>query len=289
MFRTSAARSRNKTLQHVALLVSLVLVSCARPEPGKPTGLKIATSLPVFESILGELVTSEDAVYSLLGENDSPHDYQPRPSDIKVFADADIIILGHEHVDGWASELTDQQVYFLATDDTGHINDENPHFWFNPIDVVRTTDGLADLFCGIRPSACPRYQANYLNFSTAMSVLDSTIASIVYPLENQAVIVSRPFFAPFLDRYHIRSLTTLEPSPGHAVSPSDVIYILKQLDTTAPIGIIAQPHVSGGIVSLVAQETKLAIVYVSPIGSKGVAYGDFMRATAESLTSLTRK
>jgi ABC-type Zn uptake system ZnuABC Zn-binding protein ZnuA len=272
----------------MVLLASLLLVSCAQPARDTEAGLRIATSLPIFESILNELVSSDDVVYSLLGENDSPHDYQPRPSDVKAFTDADIVILGHEHLDGWASKLTDQPIYFLVAEQPGHMDEENPHFWFDPTDVIRSTATLADILCGIRESACIDYQSNYLDFAASVTVLDSVLAQIVAPLKDQVFIVSRPFFDPFLDRYHIRSLATLEPSPGHSVSPSDVIGILKQVGINPPIGIIAQPHVSDGIVSLVQQETGLAIVYVSPVGSKGVPYNEFMLATARSLTSLTR-
>ena len=77
------------------LIVAVSIAACGRQETAQRDGLQdnnisVATSLPVLGSILQELVLHDDQVKILLSGKESPHDYRPRASGIKLLADADV-------------------------------------------------------------------------------------------------------------------------------------------------------------------------------------------------------
>lgn len=278
------------------LLLGPGLASCqqereSRANPDNVDGLRIGTSLPILGAIISELIQDDDSITILLDRQESPHSFQPRPSDVRTLARADLILLGDPDIDGWAASLVDNNSRFLTefVDEGALLHSSgfrNPHFWMDPLFVEHMLLPLADLFCEIRHTACASYQRNAKEFSRTLLSLDAEISNATASLRNQSVITSHPFFDYFLIRYQINPVATLEPVPGLEPSPARIIEILKTANEFKPFGLIAQVNLPAGSIELVRTETNLPIIYIQSIGAMGQSYGEFIRASAAQLLSL---
>ena len=66
----------------------------------------IATTTQIAD-VVREVGGDGVEVTQLLQPNTDPHDYEPRPSDVEAFPDADVIFINGGHLDEWVEELID--------------------------------------------------------------------------------------------------------------------------------------------------------------------------------------
>jgi ABC-type Zn uptake system ZnuABC Zn-binding protein ZnuA/ABC-type Mn2+/Zn2+ transport system permease subunit len=105
----AVARSRRAGLAAAAVGASLVVAGCGGSggggsEPG--TVRAVATTTQVAD-LVREVGGDEVEVTQILQPNTDPHDYEPRPSDVAAFADADIVFKSGGHLDEWSEQLVD--------------------------------------------------------------------------------------------------------------------------------------------------------------------------------------
>ena len=63
------------------------------------------TTTTQIADIVREVGGDEVEVTQLLQPNTDPHDYEPRPSDVEAFPDADVVFINGGHLDEWVEEL----------------------------------------------------------------------------------------------------------------------------------------------------------------------------------------
>ena len=105
----AVARSRRAGLAAAAVGASLVVAGCGGSggggsEPG--TVRAVATTTQVAD-LVREVGGEEVEVTQILQPNTDPHDYEPRPSDVAAFADADIVFKSGGHLDEWSEQLVE--------------------------------------------------------------------------------------------------------------------------------------------------------------------------------------
>ena len=69
-----------------------------------PSVRAIATTTQIAD-VVREVGGEGVEVTQLLQPNTDPHDYEPRPSDVEAFPDADVIFINGGHLDEWVEEL----------------------------------------------------------------------------------------------------------------------------------------------------------------------------------------
>jgi zinc/manganese transport system substrate-binding protein len=107
---TSSGRGSRRALGLVGAVVlgGGFLAGCSSGgESGDGSGAAvsaIATTTQIGD-IVREVGGEEVEVTQLLQPNTDPHDYEPRPSDIEAFPDADVVFINGGHLDEWVEEL----------------------------------------------------------------------------------------------------------------------------------------------------------------------------------------
>ncbi|MCC8371729.1 MAG: metal ABC transporter substrate-binding protein [Rickettsia endosymbiont of Pseudomimeciton antennatum] len=71
----------------------------------KQKSIKIVTSITPLASIIAMLVKDQAEIVAIANNNDCPHHYHLRPSDLKKVKDADIVFYIDEQFDGFAGKL----------------------------------------------------------------------------------------------------------------------------------------------------------------------------------------
>ena len=288
-FRLMLSRSVN----HIFLFLLFVLNLCScQTEPERSgSGLTIGTSLPVLGAIIDELIQEDDKVFVLLSGSGSPHNFQPRPSDILNLEKSNIVILADPDLDGWAVDLESADVHFLSDSLDNQLilfssGYRNPHFWMDPVLIMNLVHPVAELLCQKRKLACATYRRRARKFAESLVALDNEIATAVSALHNRSVITSHPFFDYFLARYNVRVITTLASIPGHEPSPARIVEILESAKKKNLLGLVAQAGLPDAAVVVIGQETDLPIVYINPVGTVGQTYAEFIRLASQTLLGL---
>ena len=68
---------------------------------------KVVATTPQLADIARNVAGEDVEVETLLEGDVDPHDYEPRPSDAKALAEADVILRSGGEVDAWLGDLVD--------------------------------------------------------------------------------------------------------------------------------------------------------------------------------------
>src|SRR5680860_62277 len=106
-----AARSISLRAAATALAAGTLLLTGAcggdpSPEGGSAGVTAVATTTQVAD-LVREVGGSRLEVSQILQPNSDPHGYEPRPSDAKAIADADVIFQSGGDLDEWLGDLID--------------------------------------------------------------------------------------------------------------------------------------------------------------------------------------
>jgi ABC-type Zn uptake system ZnuABC Zn-binding protein ZnuA/ABC-type Mn2+/Zn2+ transport system permease subunit len=105
----SLRRSRKIGIAAAAVGTSLIIAGCGGGDGGASGSDRIravATTTQVAD-IVREVGGDQVEVTQIMQPNTDPHDYEPRPSDVAAFADAEIVFKSGGHLDEWSGQLID--------------------------------------------------------------------------------------------------------------------------------------------------------------------------------------
>lgn len=275
-----------------AFILSVLLVcGCTTENPTREKA-RISTSLPVFASILDEIVGSDGPVHVLLKDGQSPHGYRPKPSDVRGTADSQILVLGDPDLDGWAEAFGGKETVYLSSlvgDDQWLVTEgvRNPHFWTDPVLIRDIAPAIATSLCGEDTDRCREYRENVVRFQADLDTLDARLSHDLSPLSNAVVVSSQPFMDYFLRRYSIKTIGSLEPIPGKEPTPARLVDLLQTAYDRDCIGILAQKKLPDVSARLFATESGLPIIYLDPVGPHdGHSYVSHIHESAQTILHL---
>jgi ABC-type Zn uptake system ZnuABC Zn-binding protein ZnuA len=208
----------------VTLLVALPLLFAAcggDDEPAAGGEAQVAerplvvASTPVVADIVRQVAGDAAEVEQVMPANADPHDYEPRPDDVKAVAGAKIVVASGNELDHWMEELVEQtgenpMELVIAPDHTphkvkpgggghgeedehageeeGHAEEEDehageeehaaewdPHWWHDPRNVVTAVAAIRDELVNATPDNADDYRANADAYLEQVQALDRGI------------------------------------------------------------------------------------------------------------------
>ena len=276
------------------ILIAVIIFGCSAKSQ-KP--MFVATCQPVAY-ILQELVKTRGTVVTLLPAGASPHTYSPVPSDIQKTSAAKGLIYISENLDGWAANIPSKakielfkllpQEYILTFDGEHHSHSEHPsadstsdttkakeriklanidpHFWTDPMAVKALLPALVDTLSKLDSENADAYKVNAELFAKKLDLIDLQVRDIVKNIVGKPVFTFHPSFRYFLRRYNLGYAGSVEEAPGKEPSPRFVAEIVKKIHDSRTKGIFNEPQLPSGFINMIAQEAKVNVFLLDPIG-----------------------
>lgn len=199
------------------LATAAVAVGCSKRDSSSENpdaALRVvATTTQVADfarAVGGDRVT----VSSLLSPNSDPHDYEPKPSDARAVAEADVVLRSGGDLDEWlqdviqgaggdATEVTlidhvetiegghhhehgeeehAEEEAGHAEEEAGHAEEEehageeqDPHWWQDPRNVVKATEAIRAAFAKADPDGADAYTSGARDYTAQVTKLDAAV------------------------------------------------------------------------------------------------------------------
>jgi zinc transport system substrate-binding protein len=285
-------------LSGMGVAAVLLLAACGGEPPSPdPEAPRFVTTIPPFEMILRPIVDGRGTVERLLAPGATPHTYDPTPSDLRATTGATALVYGAESLDGWAAGLSAPRRLVLldllpagaqrAFESDGHHGTAgvDPHFWTDPLAVKQLLPVLADTLCALDAKGCSVYRANADSFATALTALDTRLRALLEPVRDQPVLLARPFFRYFLDRYGPRLLGIVELQPGTEPTPRQLKRLVDRAEATGARAVLTQEAFSERAARAVAESADIPLVPLDPLGGTAgrTTYADLLLDNARRL------
>ena len=301
----------------LALTFVLLLAACSAPKaatpaptaaPGTPKVLAIETFLAdITQNVAGDRLTVE----ALIPVGVDPHAFEPTPTDIRRVAESQVLIAngagfesflqkllenagGERLIIEAATGLTSRQPQDGELLDADHGGND-PHFWLDPVKVIKYTENIRDGLSQIDPAGKDVYAKNAEAYISKLRELDAWIAEQVkqVPEARRLLVTNHESFGYFADRYGFRVIGTVIPSVSTGASPSaqQLAQLVDRLKATNAPAIFLETGANTQLADQLAAETGVMVVTdlythsVTEPGGVAPTYIEMMRQNVQKVVA----
>lgn len=160
------------------LALALVL-TLSRGEVGSAAEpLRVSSFSTILTEIAEQVGGDRATVIAHVKKGVDPHEFEPKPGDLKIVSEAQLILLSAKHLEGYVSKLeegTRTRGRIVQVGDTfpslgskadahghdhGHAHGEDPHWWHSIANAQRATRVVRDELAKVSPADAELFAAN---------------------------------------------------------------------------------------------------------------------------------
>ncbi|MFM8520187.1 MAG: metal ABC transporter solute-binding protein, Zn/Mn family [Solirubrobacterales bacterium] len=282
----------------------------------------IATTTQVAD-VVREVGGQRVEVTQLLQPNTDPHDYEPRPSDIEAFPDADVIFINGGHLDEWVEELIDDSGSSARVIDLGagipvtleggdHDHDHggekvsgeehghdhgaeevDSHWWHDPTNVEAATARVAAVLGQLDPEARSVFAGNARAYERELATLDNAIEVCIdrIPASDRKLVTDHEAFGYLANRYGLEVIGTVIPALTTQAEPSagDLAELEQMIRAEGVKAVFPESSVPSATAEAIARDAGASADYVlygdslGPTDSDAGTYIGMMRFNADQI------
>lgn len=212
---------------------------------------KVLSTVSPLTNVVHNIGGSLMELHGLIPEGTDSHTFEPAPSDIRLIAEADLIVLNGLHLEAPTEKLVaankKPQAVVLKLGDRAiqeknwiydfsfpkERGDPNPHLWLNVAYAMRYAELVRDALMQLDPVNKPIYERNAKVYLKRLAQLDEAIkvAMQTIPARNRKLVTYHDSFAYFCPRYGCTVIAAIQPSDFSEPAPRDIAALIDQLKT----------------------------------------------------------
>lgn len=246
------------------------------------TVVSILPQKSMVEAIGGKEVT----VSVMVAPGGSPHTYEPKPSQMKNIANADIYFaIGVEFERAWIGKFANlnqkmkiidlsspiQKIPMQAHHDQDETDEDHhehgsldPHIWTAPGNVRIIAEDICDTLSKQDPVNAPLYKKNLDAFLIKIQQTDDHIKQILSTIPNgSAFMVFHPSWGYFANAYGLEQLPV--EIEGKEPKPKELVELMKAAKEHHVRAIFTQPEFSDATAKVISEELGIKVIKASPL------------------------
>ena len=296
----------------IIICCSLLLVFGCKIDSSQQTNERpvVVCSTSIIADNMQAVLGNEFDVRSLMGPGVDPHSYNPRPSDVQLLQNADVIVYNGFHLEGKMADLFHQLAeskptfavadYFpenqqISASKTTNVID--PHIWFTPESWLKSIGKVADQLATLYPEKAAgikqRFELYQRKSVDEMIALKSELSTI--PSEQRVLITSHDAFHYFGKYFgiEVRALqgvsTTQEPGVRDVLELVDFI-VKRKIKSIFIEHSVSPKSIQAVIESCNAKGHKVNIggtLYSDALGAKNSDGGTYIEMIRHNITTIS--
>jgi ABC-type Zn uptake system ZnuABC Zn-binding protein ZnuA len=295
-------------------LLPLVLISaaaaagCAGAQASSSSRPLVVATTTQLGDIVRQVAGGRAVVHQILQPNTDPHEYEPRPGDVKATAGAALVVESGNGLDAWMAKVVeeagaDPAVLSIAPAHTPErIPGErsgpeasrfDPHWWHDPRDVESAVRTVAAALAKVSPVNAGHYRADADAYLAKLRRLDRGIAGCMrqVPVARRKLVTSHDAFGYFARRYGVTVVGAVIPSQTTEAQPSagELQRLAAQVRREHVSAVFPESSLNPKLSRALARETGARSDYVlygdtlGPAGSRGATYLGMEAANADAM------
>lgn len=246
--------------------------------------LTIATSMPILQDIVANIVGDAAEVFSIMPANADPHTWEPTPEDMVRLTEADaFVFIGADlepfvETGGWRRTVQDNDIpEFQVTDhvelitvdeviDHGdHVHDltgGDPHIWLDPLTITHAVPTLADFLGELDADNADAFASNANSYVVDLEELHAEIEETlgVIPDDRRKLLVFHDAWRYFAARYDFEIIGIVLENPNAEVSAQEMVHLLEVVENHGVNVVFSEPQFNVSVLELLEQEGDIEIV-----------------------------
>lgn len=278
-------------------------------EAGEPINVVATTSFvhEVVSAVSGEAVRVE----RLLPLGVDPHAFEPTPGDLRLIADADLIVISGLGLEQFLGEMLrsaggagkvisiSQGIEPLVFGGEIHLDDDHPdsanpdpHVWLDPLRMTRWAENAAAALAAIDPDHAQEYASRGEAYIQMLGSLHDWILSETdpIPLGERILVTDHEALRYFAARYQFEIIGAIIPAYSTAAEPSaqELAELERRVRSLGAEAIFVGAEINADTAAQLASDTGLQLVplYLGSLtGPEGPAgtYKDLMQYNVRAI------
>ncbi len=221
-------------------------------------------------------------VVSLLPLGVDPHSYEPKPSDARLVAESQLLVVhgaGLEASMGSLLEgaLRSKSVIVASAgleprragdddqaDGDQHQAEGDPHFWLDPLLAKQYVTNIAEGFSAIDPEGAEIYADNAKRYRAELDKVHEEILAMLAPIpqERRLLVTNHEDLGYFAARYGFRLLGSILPGTSSLAAPSarDMAELVERIRATGAPAIFIEAGVDPRLAESIAREAGCQVI-----------------------------
>jgi ABC-type Zn uptake system ZnuABC Zn-binding protein ZnuA/ABC-type Mn2+/Zn2+ transport system ATPase subunit len=262
---------------------------------------QIVATTSFLADITQNIIGKNKKVISLLPIGSDPHIYEPVPGDVRILADAEVIVKNGLHLEGWLDKVLEHSgtkaLVVTATDGIEPIsaqqfkNAYDPHAWMSVRNAKIYTQNIARSLVLAFPELRNEIEQNERNYSRQLDELDRWIVSIIKSIpEKQRVLFTSHDAFRYLGRdYGIRVESILGTSTDADIRIEDLDRMIAKIDETGVAAIFVESTINPKMMQQIAKDSGVKIggnLFADSLGPKESGAGTYMDMLRHDIQTL---
>jgi zinc/manganese transport system substrate-binding protein len=239
-------------------------------------------------------------VRAMLRPGADPHDYEPRPSDVRAIAESGMVVRSGGEVDEWLDEVLEnagedaEPLTLIESVETIEGEDgADPHWWQDPRNAARAVTAIRDALVEADPGGRAAYRRNAGRYIDRLERMDRELAACVarVPSAKRKIVTTHDSLGYFARRYGIEVVGAVIPSLSTQAQASarDVDRLVEQIREEGVEAVFPDSAIDARLERAIAREAGARVggaLYadsLGPRGSRGETYLGALAADAAAL------
>ena len=281
----------------IAALAALLAAGCGADSAGSDAPASAVATTTQVADLVREVGGDRVDVTQLLEPNADPHDYEPRPSDVRELEAADVVFRSGGDVDDWLGDLAQsaggdaQQVSLIESVRT---RGDDPHWWQDPRKADRAVVAVRDALIEADPDGASTYRSNAARYRRRLRSLDREVAACIarVPPAQRKLVTTHDALGYYADRYGLEVVGALIPSLSSQAQASamDIGALVRQIRDEGARAVFPESSLDSRLERAVARESGATVggaLWADTLGpddSDGATYIDSVASNTETIT-----
>ena len=294
-----------------AAALAVALPACGgddTPAAAAPERPLVVVTTTQLGDIVANVAGDDAELHRILQPNTDPHEYEPRPEDVKATAGAKLVIESGDGLDHWMQEIVkeaggtaaevtiapDHTPYKIAGEEEGdEASEYDPHWWHDPRNVEAAVTTIRDALIKAAPANAAAYTAHADAYLAKVKALDAGIQACMdkVPAAERKLVTSHDAFNYFTARYGITVVGAVIPSQSTQAQPSaGAIAKLAALVRKEHVkAVFPESSINPSLARTLARETGARadlVLYGDTLGPKGSPGDTYLKMEAANADAM---
>ena len=274
----------------VFTLLFFLAACCAHAEDP----LRISSFSSVLAEIASRVGGGEVVVTSHVPAGSDPHDFEPKPADLKAVARASLVLLSAKHLEGYVGKLREasggrvpvlevgaQLPSLWMRSESSAAKVEDPHWWHSVENVRKATKVVRDKLIELRPTKKSVFEAGAEAYIGELAELQKWAKSKVaeMPRDKRKLVTSHDALQYFAKDYGFSVFPVSGLTAQEQPSSKQVSELLKTLKEQRVKAVFAEDTVNPKVLQQITAETGAKLggqLWVDGLGTGSAATYDGM-------------
>jgi zinc/manganese transport system substrate-binding protein len=236
--------------------------------------VRVVVSFTILEDIAREVGGDDVVVTSFVGPDANEHVFEPRPDQVRLLTQAQLLIVNGLGLEGWLTRLIQSARYrgpviiatqgitpLTTTEAGGTEPSPDPHAWQDVHNAIIYAENIARALAGVDPGRTGAYQQRFAHYKVELEALDRQVRATMaaLPAEKRRVITTHDAFAYYGRAYGITFLAPEGLNTESEPSAKTVAALIRQIRREGIKALFLENISDPRLMEQIARETGMSL------------------------------